>query len=156
MTPKLWGGRFEAEPSELLRRFNDSFAFDRELFAEDVEGSIAWARALGDAGVLSADETQTIIDGLKRVGAAAPGRPAPEAGAATQGEDLLVPIYRAGKSVYDPPPLAEVRGRREEQLARLDAGIKRFENPERYPVELEARLADLKARLVATAREAAA
>jgi len=67
LTPKLWGGRFEAEPSELLRRLNDSFAFDRELFAEDVEGSIAWARALGDVGVLSADETKTIMDGLQRV-----------------------------------------------------------------------------------------
>ena len=69
MTPKLWGGRFEAEPSELLRRLNDSFAFDRELFAEDVEGSIAWARALGEAGVLQASEAETIVDGLHRVAA---------------------------------------------------------------------------------------
>ena len=69
MTPKLWGGRFEAEPSELLRRLNDSFAFDRELFAEDVEGSVAWARALGDAGVLTATESQTIVDGLTRIAA---------------------------------------------------------------------------------------
>ncbi len=83
MTPKLWGGRFEAEPSELLRRLNDSFSFDRELFAEDVEGSIAWARALGEAGVLSPSEAQTIVEGLHRVGAAAPGRPAAEGAAAT-------------------------------------------------------------------------
>ncbi len=88
MTPKLWGGRFEAEPSELLRRLNDSFAFDRELFAEDVEGSVAWARALGEAGVLTADEARTIVAGLQRVGAAAPGRPAAEAAAATQYEDV--------------------------------------------------------------------
>jgi argininosuccinate lyase len=67
VTPKLWGGRFEAEPSELLRRLNDSFAFDRELFAEDVEGSVAWARALGDAGVLTASETETIVAGLLKV-----------------------------------------------------------------------------------------
>jgi argininosuccinate lyase len=67
VTPKLWGGRFEAEPSELLRRLNDSFAFDRELFAQDVEGSVAWARALGEAGVLTADESQTIVAGLNRV-----------------------------------------------------------------------------------------
>src|SRR5205085_8900408 len=82
-----WGGRFEAEPSELLRRLNDSFAFDRELFAEDVEGSMAWARALGEAGVLTSLEAQTIVDGLQRVGAAAPGRPAAEA-AVTQYEDV--------------------------------------------------------------------
>jgi argininosuccinate lyase len=67
VTPKLWGGRFEAEPSELLRRLNDSFAFDRELFAEDVEGSIAWARALGHAGVLTSEEAQTIASGLQRI-----------------------------------------------------------------------------------------
>ena len=73
MTPKLWGGRFEAEPSELLRRLNDSFAFDRELFSEDVEGSVAWARALGDAGVLTSAEAQTIVAGLQRVGAPASG-----------------------------------------------------------------------------------
>lgn len=73
MTPKLWGGRFEAEPSELLRRLNDSFAFDRELFAEDVEGSVAWARALGEAGVLTRDEAETIVAGLQRVAAPASG-----------------------------------------------------------------------------------
>ncbi|MEK6371940.1 MAG: nicotinate phosphoribosyltransferase [Acidobacteriota bacterium] len=97
-----------------------------------------------------------IWDELTGVGAAAPGRPAPEAGAATQGEDLLVPIYRAGKRVYDPPPLDAVRRRREEQLARFDAGIKRFENPDRYPVDLEQGLFDLKARLIAEARGLAA
>jgi len=75
---------------------------------------------------------------------------------AGSGDDLLVPIYRAGKRVYDPPPLAEVRRRREEQLARFDAGIKRFDHPDLYPVELEPRLADLKARLVASARGVAA
>src|SRR5262249_5870803 len=52
---------------------NDSFAFDRELFAEDVEGSMAWARALGDAGVLTATEAQTIVAGLQRVPAPVSG-----------------------------------------------------------------------------------
>ena len=70
------------------------------------------------------------------------------------GEDLLVPLYRSGKRVYDPPPLDSVRRRREEQLASFDAGVRRFENPDRYPVELEPRLAELKARLVARARAA--
>jgi argininosuccinate lyase/amino-acid N-acetyltransferase len=73
VTPKLWGGRFQAEPSELLRRLNDSFAFDRELFAEDVEGSVAWARALGEAGVLGGDEASTIVAGLQRIAAPSSG-----------------------------------------------------------------------------------
>src|SRR5262249_1867602 len=63
------------------------------------------------------------------------------------GTDLLVPIYRGGKRVYDPPSLDEIRARREEQLARLSPDIMRFENPQSYPVELEPALSDLKNRL---------
>lgn len=67
MTQKLWGGRFEGEPSPLLRRLNDSFAFDRELFDDDVEGSMAWARALSDAGVLSDEELDIFLGALARI-----------------------------------------------------------------------------------------
>src|SRR3954468_2506730 len=63
----MWGGRFEAEPSKLLRALNDSFAFDRELFAEDVQGSIAWARAIGECGVLAASEVETIVNALHSI-----------------------------------------------------------------------------------------
>jgi argininosuccinate lyase len=69
----MWGGRFASQPSELLRRLNDSFSFDRELFAEDVEGSIAWARAIGDVGVLSADEVEQIVAALSAIEAPADG-----------------------------------------------------------------------------------
>jgi argininosuccinate lyase len=79
---KLWGGRFEGAPSELLRGFNDSFAFDVQLFAEDVEGSIAWTRALERAGVLTRDEAEKIVEGLNRVGAGVPAGPAGERPAA--------------------------------------------------------------------------
>jgi argininosuccinate lyase len=61
----MWGGRFSEGPSALLRALNDSFAFDRELFAEDVEGSIAWAHAIGEAGVLTSDEVSTLVDALR-------------------------------------------------------------------------------------------
>ena len=67
MKKNLWGGRFEGEPSELLRVFNDSFAFDHQLFAEDVEGSIAWARALERAGVLTADEASKLAGALTQI-----------------------------------------------------------------------------------------
>jgi argininosuccinate lyase len=63
----MWGGRFADAPSALLRALNDSFAFDRELFAEDVQGSIAWAQELGAAGVLSADETSALVDALRGI-----------------------------------------------------------------------------------------
>lgn len=71
-------------------------------------------------------------------------------------EDLLVPIFRAGKRVYDPPTLGEIRARRERDFARFHPGIKRFVNPHRYPVGLEAKLFDLRTRLILEARDAAA
>jgi argininosuccinate lyase len=61
----MWGGRFTDGPSALLRALNDSFAFDRELFGEDVEGSIAWAGALLSCGVLTADEHAQLVDALR-------------------------------------------------------------------------------------------
>ncbi|MBI5445942.1 MAG: argininosuccinate lyase, partial [Deltaproteobacteria bacterium] len=66
----LWGGRFAAGPAEVLRRFNDSWSFDRALLHEDVLGSIAWAEELGRCGVLSAAETRKILKGLREVSAA--------------------------------------------------------------------------------------
>ena len=63
----MWGGRFSEGPSALLRALNDSFAFDRELFAEDVEGSIAWAEELGHAAVLTSDEVTSIVNALREL-----------------------------------------------------------------------------------------
>ena len=60
----LWSGRFESVPDEEVFEFQSSFRFDRRLFEEDVTGSLAWAVALGDAGVLSADEVATIRTAL--------------------------------------------------------------------------------------------
>jgi nicotinate phosphoribosyltransferase len=74
--------------------------------------------------------------------------------AGTPGEDLLVPIFRRGRRVYDPPPLAEVRGRTLAQLGGFHAGVKRFVNPHQFPVGLERSLYDLRARLVLASRGA--
>jgi nicotinate phosphoribosyltransferase len=73
--------------------------------------------------------------------------------AGTPSQDLLVPIFRAGRRVYDPPPLREVRRRVSDELSRFHAGVKRFVNPHRYPVGLERRLHDLRTRLIAEARD---
>lgn len=66
--------------------------------------------------------------------------------------DLLVPIYRRGERLYEPPSLDAIRKHREEQLDLFHPGIKRFVNPHRYPVGLEQHLFDLKTRLVLEAR----
>jgi argininosuccinate lyase len=67
---KLWGGRFARPTDSLVQQFNASLPFDARLYEEDIRGSIAWARALVGAGVLTASEADIIIDGLRRVRAA--------------------------------------------------------------------------------------
>ena len=67
-------------------------------------------------------------------------------------EDLLVPIFREGKRVYDPPGIHSIRDRTKQQLEACHAGIRRFVNPHQYPVGLEAELHDLKTRLIRQAR----
>lgn len=63
----MWGGRFKAGPAEVLRKLNDSFAFDRELLEHDIAASIAWAAELGFSGVLSAEEAGSLVDALRAV-----------------------------------------------------------------------------------------
>jgi nicotinate phosphoribosyltransferase len=72
--------------------------------------------------------------------------------AGTPGEDLLVPVVREGRPVYEPPPLEVTRARAREQIGLLHAGIKRFVNPHQYPVGLALELHELKTRLVLEAR----
>lgn len=72
--------------------------------------------------------------------------------AGTPGEDLLVPVFRGGRRVYDVPPVADARQRARQQLATFHAGIKRFVNPHQYPVGLEEGLHRRKTELVCKAR----
>ena len=70
----------------------------------------------------------------------------------TPHEDLLVPVLRQGRLVYDPPTLDAIRSRAQDQLSAFHAGVKRFVNPHQYPVGLERRLHDLKTDLILKAR----
>lgn len=69
--------------------------------------------------------------------------PVPEA----EAEDLLVPVFRQGQAVYDPPPAAVARSATLQELARLPEGTKRLADAEPYPVYLDERLYDLRERL---------
>jgi nicotinate phosphoribosyltransferase len=69
-------------------------------------------------------------------------------------EDLLVPVVRGGRVVYEPSPLRTTQARAKEQVARLHPGIRRFVNPHQYPVGLAPVLYELKTRLVLEARGA--
>jgi argininosuccinate lyase len=63
----LWSGRFDTAPDPAAFEFGVSFGFDRALFEDDVTGSIAWAEALGVAGVLSSDDARAIVEGLRAI-----------------------------------------------------------------------------------------
>ena len=63
----LWSGRFDGVPDPAAFEFGASFRFDRRLFDEDVTGSIAWARALGHAGILPHAEADLIETTLKQI-----------------------------------------------------------------------------------------
>jgi argininosuccinate lyase len=72
----LWSGRFDGDPDAALLEFGASFAFDRRLFEDDVRGSLAWAAALADAGVLSLPDAERIRAGLEEILAKGVGDPA--------------------------------------------------------------------------------
>lgn len=63
----LWGGRYRGVTDELMWSFNASIAYDRRLAQVDIRGSMAYARALGRAGVLASEEVQALTQGLQRV-----------------------------------------------------------------------------------------
>ncbi len=63
----LWGGRFEGGMAPPMVPLNLSLDVDRRLWRHDLVGSRAWARALGRAGVLDADEVDRLVEGLDRV-----------------------------------------------------------------------------------------
>jgi argininosuccinate lyase len=64
---KLWGGRFEAGPSEVFERFSGSLDFDRRLLDADIRGSQAFARALERVGILTAEERAQIVAAFDQI-----------------------------------------------------------------------------------------
>ncbi|MDI6521938.1 argininosuccinate lyase [Leuconostoc suionicum] len=65
MSDKLWGGRFTAKAAEWVDEFGASIHFDQKMAAEDIEGSIAHAKMLGKQGIISTEESDKIVAGLK-------------------------------------------------------------------------------------------
>ena len=63
----LWSGRFDSAPDEEVFEFQSSFAFDRRLFEDDVNGSLAWAEGLASAGVLSAEDATAVRAALEEI-----------------------------------------------------------------------------------------
>lgn len=64
---KLWGGRFSRESNKLTEDFNASISFDQRMYKQDIAGSIAHARMLGQQGIITPEEAELIIKGLQEV-----------------------------------------------------------------------------------------
>lgn len=64
---KLWGGRFTKETDQLVNNFNASISFDRKFYKQDITGSIAHAKMLGSQGIITAEDSNAIVDGLKGI-----------------------------------------------------------------------------------------
>jgi len=64
---KLWGGRFTEATDAFVQRFTASVDFDRRLFQQDIDGSVAHAKMLAKARILTADEVSQILEGLEAI-----------------------------------------------------------------------------------------
>ena len=64
---KTWSDRFEASLHPAIARFNASIGFDIELIEHDLTGSIAHAKGLAKAGIISAAEELSIVSGLEQI-----------------------------------------------------------------------------------------
>ncbi len=72
---KMWSGRFRQPLDADFERWQRSFGFDRRLLQYELAASSAHARALKDAGILSANELISILQGLQQIGAQAAASP---------------------------------------------------------------------------------
>ena len=64
---KMWAGRFSKEVDEKVNDFNSSIKFDARMYKQDIEGSIAHATMLGEAGIIELSESKAIILGLEGI-----------------------------------------------------------------------------------------
>jgi len=67
MSDKLWAGRSAGQTARLADDFNTSLPFDKRLWQEDIEGSLAHAAMLGQCGILSNEDVAQISQGLQGI-----------------------------------------------------------------------------------------
>jgi argininosuccinate lyase len=63
----MWKGRFKTDTAALLKKYSESVSFDWRLFKHDIDGSIAHAAALLDAGIITDSENKSIVRGLEEI-----------------------------------------------------------------------------------------
>lgn len=65
---KMWSGRFREPLDKGFEQWQRSFPFDWRLFQAEISASIAHARAIEAAGILTADEAEKMCAGLRKIG----------------------------------------------------------------------------------------
>jgi argininosuccinate lyase len=97
---RMWGGRFAGGPAEIMERINASIDFDRRLYAEDIEGSLAHAAMLVRQGIIRQEDGAAIKTGLEQI------RREIEAGSFTFSralEDIHMNVEARLKEIIGPP-----------------------------------------------------
>ncbi len=64
---KMWAGRFSKQLDKLADDFNSSIRFDCRMYKQDIEGSIAHALMLASKGIITAEDSSKIIEGLTSI-----------------------------------------------------------------------------------------
>ncbi|MEG1163857.1 MAG: argininosuccinate lyase [Anaerovoracaceae bacterium] len=63
----LWGGRFEKGMDDIVKEFNASIGFDKRMYNNDIDGSIAHVTMLAEQGIVTHDEKDKIVKGLEKI-----------------------------------------------------------------------------------------
>ena len=66
-TNKVWGTRMKSKPSELLTKINASIDVDKELYQQDINGSIAHCKMLAKQKIIKSDVSKKIVNGLEKI-----------------------------------------------------------------------------------------
>jgi argininosuccinate lyase len=64
-----WGGRFAQGPSAIMAAINASIGFDRKMWRQDIQGSLAHAAMLAHVGIITAEDEAAIRTGLGKIAA---------------------------------------------------------------------------------------
>lgn len=64
---KMWGGRFDAQPDDIMTQINASIDIDKRLYAQDIAGSKAHAAMLVAQNIIPAEDGQKIQNGLDQI-----------------------------------------------------------------------------------------
>ena len=67
MSEAMWGGRFSKTTNEMINEFQASIGFDKRMYHEDIAGSIAHATMLAKCGIITDEDKEAIVKGLKDI-----------------------------------------------------------------------------------------